>query len=74
LPLFTLKFWNTWPTHLIWPLQTNSSFLTSINSSRKRSLLALRRPHSCGWVVLSTTKINCSWMGYRSQNNEVISV
>jgi hypothetical protein len=31
-------------THLIWPLRTTASFLTSRNTSRDRSFLALRRP------------------------------
>jgi hypothetical protein len=43
--IFTLKFWNTWPTDLIWSFQTTTSFLTSRNTSREESFQALRRPH-----------------------------
>jgi hypothetical protein len=32
--IFTLKFWNTRPTHLIWPLGNTTSFLTSLWSQR----------------------------------------
>jgi hypothetical protein len=38
------------------PLQTTTSFLTSRNTSTEESFRALRRPHSCGRVVCSTTK------------------
>jgi hypothetical protein len=44
--IFALKFWNTWPTHLIWPLRT-TSLLTFPNWGGH---------FSCRWVVCNTTK------------------
>jgi hypothetical protein len=42
---FILKLWNIRPTHLIWPLRTTTSFLTSRNTSKEERFRALRRPH-----------------------------
>jgi hypothetical protein len=42
--MLTLKFWNTQPTPLIWPLRTTTSFLTS-KKHLKGSFRTLRRPH-----------------------------
>jgi hypothetical protein len=53
--IFTLKFWNTQPTHLIWPLRTTTSFLTSRNTSRE--IFEHWGGHiSCRHVVCSKTK------------------
>jgi hypothetical protein len=43
--IFAMRFLNTGPTHMIWPLHTTTSFLTSRNTSGKESFQALRRPH-----------------------------
>jgi hypothetical protein len=43
--IFTLTFRNTRPIHLIWPLRTTTSFITSRNTSGEESFRALRRPH-----------------------------
>jgi hypothetical protein len=54
--IFTLKFWNTWPTHLIWHLWTTISFLTSRNVSSTEATLAVdgwiaAQPIFWGWVI-----------------------
>jgi hypothetical protein len=57
--IFSLTFWNTRPTHLIWPLQTTTSLLTSMEESFR----ALRRPYRLWRVVCSTTeRIFLGWV------------
>jgi hypothetical protein len=51
--IFTLMFWNTRPSYLIWPLQTTESFLTS-----RETVFKYRWGNiSCEWVVCRVTNI-----------------
>jgi hypothetical protein len=43
--IFTLKFWKTLPTHLIWSLRNSTSFLTLRNTTREEIFLALWMPY-----------------------------